>query len=89
MIRLKTKKMMALLKEGIRKAEKMKIPSKEGTFIPLFTETLKNGWHYQIDFVFDRRIYNNPFVEVNAFKPPLRWCARSTADYYLNKELLK
>jgi len=82
---LKTNRMKVLLKQGIRKAKKIKAPS-EGSLIGLMQITLKNGWYYQVDFIRDLRIHNKPYVIVYAFKPPLRFYARS-ADYYLSKEI--
>ncbi len=80
---LKTKKMKKLLQKALRLAKKEGAPS-DGMMHPLFTETLQNGWYYQADYVHDSRYEEEKFVAIHAFKPPLRFHARS-ATHYLRK----
>lgn len=82
---LKSKTMKAFLTSGLRKAKISKRPS-EGCMYNLIYKTLSNGWHYQIDYIYDLRACKKPYVAVYAFKPPLDYSARM-ADYYLMKEV--
>lgn len=75
MIKLRSKKMLSLLRRGKRKAQGK--PPSEGTLHSLIYETLPNGWHYQVEWVSDLRCAPKPYVIVYAFKPPLNMCARS------------
>lgn len=72
--------MKQLLKKGIKMAKKKGLPS-EGMMCPLFTETLQNGWYYQVDYIHDLRYEEEKFVAVHAFRPPLRSCARSATHF--------
>lgn len=78
---LKTPAMRYQLKLGIKQARKLSPPS-DGMLVNLIYETLRNGWHYQVEYVHDTRFDPRPYVEVYAFAPPRRFHARS-ADYYL------
>jgi hypothetical protein len=83
---LKSKSMQKFLKLGLRKAKRQFSIPDDGTLCSLIYTTLKNGWHYQVEFVHDKRIRPKPYVAVFAFKPPLNFCCRS-ADYVLIQEL--
>jgi hypothetical protein len=83
---LKTKKMKELLSRGVRKTYKIKHTPSDETFINLIYKTMKNGWHYQVEYLKDSRFYTKPRVIVYAFKPPFTIWARS-ADYYLFQEV--
>ena len=83
---LKSKSMQKFLKLGLRKVKKKSSIPDDGTLYSLIYTTLKNGWHYQVEFVYDKRIRPQPYVAVFAFKPPLNFCCRS-ADYFLIQEL--
>lgn len=77
--------MQRFLLSGIRKAKKMSEPS-EGMMKSLIYKTLHNGWHYQVDYIYDLRCHKKPYISVFAFKPPLDFTARS-ADLYLTQEV--
>lgn len=85
MKQLKSKTMKRFLERGIRKAKKTKRPS-EGTFVNLISETLPNGYHYQVEYVYDLRWCKRPVVSVYCFRPPRNQSARR-ADYYLEREV--
>lgn len=75
--------MRTLLESGKRAIRRMKLkPPSEGTFHPLFCKEFPGGWYYQVDYVFDKRCNNEPYVAVWGFKPPRVFWAKS-ADYYL------
>lgn len=78
---LKTPAMKKLLQKGKRKARREGAPS-EGMFLSLYNFTICNGWHYQIEYVYDLRMHNKPFVVVYAWRPPVAYSAIS-ADYCL------
>lgn len=77
MKRLNSKKMKLLLKEGIRKAKKLPKVKSPDYFILIFSKDLKNGWHYQVEKMYEG-------VTVYAFKPPRVQYAKS-AEYYLDE----
>lgn len=68
MIRLRSEKMKKLLKKGLRKAKNVD-PPREGMLFNLYTENSKNGWYYQIDYVYDLRFHTDPYVVVFAYSP--------------------
>lgn len=74
-----------MLKKGLKEARECKSPPSEGTFIPLFSCDLKNGWYYQVSFIKDSRFYKTRMVTVHAFKPPRVMWAKS-AEYKLEME---
>jgi len=82
--------MKGLVLKGINYVKRHKIKKPfEGTFRPLFTKQLKNGWYYQIDLTHDSRCYNiskkgHCGVTVHGFKPPKVFFAKS-ADYLLTE----
>lgn len=82
---LKTKSMKRYLRRGLKLAKTKTKPS-NGSFFNLIYETLKNGWHYQIEYVYDTRCNDKPYIAVYAFKPPERFHAR-LADYVLTEEV--
>jgi len=77
MQRLNTPIMRRLLKKGIRLAKKQARVRNTSYFIPLFYHDTKNGWHYQIEKMFEG-------VMVYAFKPPRVFHAKS-AKYFLEE----
>ena len=79
---LRSKAMKKLLKQGKNLAKKNgKLPS-EGSMINLIYKTLKNGWHYQVEHIYDLRVDKRKYVVVYAFKPGARL---GVADYYLRE----
>lgn len=82
---LKTPTMKDLLKRGVRKAKKMRKPS-DGMMFGLFTHEKKNGWYYQVDFIYDTRCNEHPYVAVFGFKPPRVYHAKS-AEYVLTQDI--
>lgn len=80
---LKSKTMKALLAQGIRRAKKTKTPF-DGHMTGLVYKTLRNGWHYQVEYVNDTRLMPKPYVVVYAFAPPADFSCRS-ADFYLTQ----
>ena len=85
MKQLNSPAMRLWLKKGIRKAKTMKRPS-EGTFVNLFYKTLSNGWHYQVEYMYDLRRHDKPYVIVYAFAPPEDFSARSATHYLSSVE---
>lgn len=83
MKRLRTNRMLSLLRRGARIAKTKTKPS-DGMMYNLIYETLPNGWHYQVEYINDHRRNPNPQVVVYAFAPPRRMHARS-ADYFLEE----
>ena len=59
--------MLSLLARGKRKATG-RHPS-NGEMRGLINETAKNGWHYQVEWIYDTRIHSRPHIIVYAFKP--------------------
>ena len=83
----RSKAMRKLLSRGLKMAKKTKTPT-EGYSTSLIYETLKNGWHYQVNYTRDQRVLKKyPFVTVYAFRPPLNFTARD-ADLYIHQALL-
>jgi hypothetical protein len=78
---LKSPTMRKLLRSGIRKAKKIGTPS-DGTMFNLIYKTLKNGWHYQVEYIHDGRMFESPYVAVFAFKPPVVGAAAATFVLY-------
>lgn len=85
MTRLNSPAMRLWLKRGIAKAKHMKKP-RAGTLRSLFYKTLRNGWHYQVEYMNDLRMADRPFVIVYAFAPPKDFSARSATHYLSNDE---
>lgn len=81
----KSFRMRKLLSQGLAKARKVKRPH-EGMMRSLIYKTLRNGWHYQVEYICDHRNRPRPCVVVYAFKPPADFTARS-ADLYLTQEV--
>lgn len=79
----KGKRLLQLLAEGISKAAKTTAPP-DGMMKSLVYETSKNGWHYQVEYVHDTRMYERPFIVAYGFAPPRRMFCRS-ADIYAMK----
>jgi len=73
---LKSKKMKAMLRRGLRLAKSKATPS-DGYFNSLIHEDAPNGWHYQVEYVNDSRFYKKPMVIVYAFKPPRTYHAKA------------
>jgi len=82
---LKSKCMIKLLSRGLKRSKKTKQPS-DGNMFNLIHERKRNGWHYQVEYVHDIRIRENPYVVVYAFKPTVGG-GSPVADYYLLKEV--
>lgn len=82
---LKSPRMRALLNSGLRKAKRKNRPI-DGMMYNLIYKTLNNGWHYQVEYVYDSRFYDKPYVVVYAFKPPKKFTCVA-ADYYLKAEV--
>ena len=82
---LKTAKMKSLLRRGINKAKRLKSKPRDGMMYNLIYETLLNGWHYQVEYVFDHRVQSSPYVIVYGFKPGD--ASARMADYYLRQML--
>ena len=80
----KSKAMREMLRRGLNKAKKTRAPS-DGCMMSLVYETKPNGWHYQVEYINDTRMYEKPKVVVYAFRPPRRFHARS-ADLFLESE---
>ena len=68
MTELRSPAMRRLLEQGMRKAKKTTRPS-EGHLKSLIYKTLSNGWHYQVDYIYDLRVQPKPYVVVYAFPP--------------------
>lgn len=81
----KSNAMKKMLSRGIKLAKKGRIPD-EGMMRNLIYETLPNGWHYQVEFIHDTRVFSKPYVAVYAFRPPRSFCAKQ-ADICLMKEV--
>lgn len=77
--------MKRFLSRGIRKAKKV-APPDEGYTRTLIYETLPNGYHYQVEYFYDRYPCNNGYatksVMVYCFRPPKSQLVRP-ADFYL------
>lgn len=65
---LRSKKMRSLLARGKHRAKSKHRPS-DGMMTGLIHETLRNGWHYQVDWIHDTRFKSEPWIEVFAFAP--------------------
>lgn len=56
-----------------------------GHLLPLIDKEFKNGSKIQVDLIFDMRLFEYPFIEVNYFKPSKNLGARS-ADYVMDNK---
>ena len=77
---LRSRRMRDLLAEGVRKSKRMRPPS-DGTMTSLVYLTLKNGWHYQVEWVHDQRFQKEPWIIAYAFPP--HHPGSVSAPYYL------
>lgn len=67
---LRSHTMQHLMRRGLRMARKKRAPS-EGYMHPLINETRKTGWHYQVEYIYDLRLDEKPFVVAYGWKPPV------------------
>lgn len=75
---LRSKKMRTLLALAKRRARPAKRPG-DGMMTSLVYEHMKNGWHYQVEWVHDTRFAPKPWIIAYAFSPN----HRGAADYFL------
>lgn len=80
---LKSKAMKRMLALGVTAANK-RHPPPDGLMVNLVYETLRNGWHYQVEYVHDTRHEDKPYVIAYGFAPPCRFNAR-VADVFLKQ----
>ena len=67
---LRSEKMRFMLESGIRRARRnRRLRPGDGMMTNLLHETLKNGWHYQVEWVHDTRFAPEPWDIVYAFHP--------------------
>ena len=77
---LRSKAMKTMLQRGVRKTYG-KRPPHDGYLISLVYKTLRNGWHYQVEWINDTRFDPKPKIVVYAFAPPRDFSARSATHY--------
>lgn len=82
---LRSKKMKRLLAKGKKMATAKRRPG-DGMLRPLFQETSKNGWYYQVDWINDSRFAPKPWIEVFAFKPGSIQRGTSCASHSLRSD---
>lgn len=80
---LRSKKMRSMLARAKRRVRRRKRPG-DGMMTSLVSETLPNGWHYQVEWVHDTRFAPKPWIVVYGFSP--RSCG--LADYFLKEARL-
>lgn len=62
--------MRFLLETGIRRAKRnKKMRPGDGGMVNLLNETIKNGWHYQVEWIHDTRFAPEPYIVAYAFPP--------------------
>lgn len=82
---LRSKKMRRLLAYGKRVARRKRCPG-DGSLQPLYSETLPNGWYYQVDWINDSRFAPKPWIEVFAFSPRMKQRGTASATHSLRSD---